>query len=477
LKDASNPIVVARLREPSPLAAEVIAGLGTVGLMLPTTPLHHLLVSRFSGPLVATSGNREGSPLEFDEQMVADELGGSADLFLHHDRPVLRPIDDAVVQVVAGRRATIRLARGLAPLPLELHSDHQIVALGGHQKSAIAVSNGAQAILGPHVGDLETEATRTRYLDHLDSMCGLYGVQPELLVTDLHPDYFTSRWAERQPTPKIAIQHHHAHVAAGMLQARWLDREVLGIAWDGTGLGTDGAIWGGEFLRATATSFDRVGCLRPFTLPGGELAIREPWRVGVSLVHQALGPEAAARLHWPDVSSRSVEQLVQLLAKSALFPITTSAGRLFDGVASLVLEISKSQFEGQPAMLLEGACDWSAIDSYDFPLAPGHPATLDWRPLIAAIADDLAARVGSQTIAMRFHRSLAAGILSVCDQSRDLPVVLCGGCFNNRILTELVGERFDGRFQEIELPGIIPSGDGGLAAGQLAVAAARVKCS
>lgn len=475
LADPSNAIVVARLRFPSSLAPEVTAGLSTVGVMLPTTPLHSMLASHFAGPLIATSGNREGEPLSYDEQRATDELCGCADFLLHHNRPILRPIDDSVVQVVAGRQATIRLARGLAPLPLALDCDRPILALGGHQKSAVALCNGAQAVLGPHIGDLETEATRARFLDHVESMCRLYGMKPELLVTDQHPDYFSTRWAAQQSIPKIAVQHHHAHVAAGMLERDWLDREVLGVSWDGTGFGTDGTIWGGEFLCATATTFDRVACLRPFVLPGGEAAVREPWRVAVSLVHQALGPDAAARLRWPAVPPQSVERIVQLLRRPDLFPSTTSAGRLFDGVASLVLGISKSQFEGQPAMLLEAACDDSTVGGFKLPLECGHPVTLDWRPLIATILDDLAAAASGPAVAMKFHRSLAAGILAVCDQFRKLPIVLCGGCFNNCILTELVAEQFDGRFQEIELPGIIPVGDGGLAAGQLAVTVAQMK--
>jgi hydrogenase maturation protein HypF len=260
-----------------------------------------------------------------------------------------------------------------------------------------------------------------------------------------------------------------------MLEHGWLDREVLGVCWDGTGYGTDGTIWGGEFLVATTNGFRRFAHLRPFALAGGETAVRQPWRVAVALVYQAIGPEAAARLRWSDVDPLQIEQLIRLLAHPHLVPQTTSVGRLFDGVASLVLGTADSQFEGQPAMLLESACDQPATREYAMPLSIGDPATLDWRSLITGVVDDVARGTGAGVIAMKFHRTLASGILSIADRFHQLPVILTGGCFNNRMLTELVAERFDGRFQELGLPGIIPVNDGGLAAGQLAVAIARLK--
>jgi hydrogenase maturation protein HypF len=475
LTDSSNPIVVAPRRPSIPLACEVTGGLNTVGLMLPSTPLHEFLARRAGRHLVVTSGNFEGDPLAFETTKATGELFGAADLFLHHDRPISQPIDDSVVRVIAGRRSTVRLARGLAPFSLKLDCAHAILALGGHQKAAIALSNGAQAVLGPHVGDLEHEAMRARYLAHVKSLCNLYGMTPEFIAHDLHPDYFTSRWASEQPVPKVAVQHHHAHVVAGMLEHDWLDRQVLGVAWDGTGYGADGSIWGGEFLLATATDFKRVGSLRSFALPGSEAAVRQPWRVAVSLVHQALGADVAVSLQFPNIPQQQTEQLVRLIDRPGLWPRTTSMGRLFDGVASLVLGVAASQFEGQAAMLLESACDLSAAGAYPLPICDGEPITLDWRPLIVGVVNDLAASVDSESIAMKFHRSLASGIIAMCSQFHEVPIVLSGGCFNNRILTELVADRFNRRSQHLGLPGPIPVNDGGLAAGQLAVAVARLK--
>jgi len=294
-----------------------------------------------------------------------------------------------------------------------------------------------------------------------------------MLVCDSHPEYFTARWADEQRLPRLAVQHHHAHVAAAMLEYGWLDREVLGVAWDGSGYGPDGTVWGGEFLRATAMQYHRVAHLRSFVLPGGERAVREPWRVAVALVHHAAGAEAASQLRFPDIDTHQVGGVVDLLERSNPWPATTSAGRLFDGVAALVLEVARSQFEGQPAILLESMCDETETNAYTLPVVDSAPLVLDWRPMVRAILRDVALGQAPGSIAMRFHRALATGIVEIAGRFRELPTVLCGGCFQNRVLTELVAEAFSSQ-RPLATPGVIPSGDGGLAAGQLAVAGARL---
>ena len=470
-----NPIVVLRSRAGANLAPSVSDSLDTIGLMLPATPLHDRLARATGRPLVVTSGNVEGEPLAFDLDAAQRELSNVADVWLHHDRPIVRPIDDSVVRVVAGRAATVRLARGLAPLSLNLETRHRVVALGGHQKAAIALTGGAQAVLGPHVGDLETEASRRRYIHHVEQMCRLYDVEPQWLVHDEHPEYFTTQWAAQQPVATMAVQHHHAHVVAGMLQRGWLDRTVLGVAWDGTGYGPDGTIWGGEFLIATAAEYRRVGWLRPFSLPGAQTAVRQPWRVAVALVADTLGLEAAAKLQFDGVAARQVEQLACLAQKRHLCPQTSSAGRLFDAVAALVLNVTRSDFEGQPAMMLEAACDRSAAGQYELTCHPTEPSVLDWRPLVRGVLADLHLGAAPGAIAMRFHRTAALGISAMAQRFPELPVVLGGGCFQNRVLAELVAERLEASRRPVETPGVIPTNDGGLAAGQLAVAVARLE--
>lgn len=474
LASAENPIVLLKARSGCGLATGIHPGLAEIGVLLPTTPLHALLASAFGRPLVVTSGNREGAPQAIDIAEAERDLAGIADLWLHHDRPIVRPVDDSVVRVIAGRSVTIRCARGLAPLPLTVALARSILALGGHQKGAIALSNGRQSVLGPHVGDLDSVATQERLVREVQSFIELYGAAPDLVVHDLHPAYFTTRWAQEQHLPRLAVQHHHAHVAAAMAEHGWLDREVLGIAFDGTGFGADGTIWGGEFLLATAGDFRRVGRLRPFALPGGEAAIRQPWRIGVDLVAESAGPERA--LCQPGLSWRrqDIDRILAIRESDRFAPRTSSVGRLFDAVAALVLKMDQVLYEGQAAMLLESACDPSEEGRYEIPIRENDLLELDWRPMICEILADLDAAVPPPAIAMRFHRGLAAAAAGVARQFAPRPVVLCGGSFQNRLLTELIASDLVRGGQALGLPGEIPPNDGGLAAGQLAVAMARL---
>ena len=469
LRDRTNPILLVRRRPGTSLSAIVSPGLDTVGLLLPTTPLHALLLRETQRPLVATSGNREGEPLEYQADRALARRGGVADVALHHDRAVLRPVDDSVVRRMAGRAVTIRCARGLAPLPLPASTQHQILAVGGHQKAAIALTNGAQAVLGPHIGDLGSTASRERFVAEVSRALALYGAQPELVVHDLHPDYFTTTYAGEFGVPTLPVQHHHAHVAAAMLEHGWLGRTVLGVAFDGTGYGTDGRIWGGEFLLADVGSFERVGTLRPFPLVGGEVAVREPWRIAVALVQDACGADttrtlAALGIDWPRPGP-----LLDVLARPHLSPQTTSVGRLFDGIAALVLGLSDATYEGEPAMRLEAAADSHADGAFEIPVTDEQPFQLDWRPLVRAVLADVTAGVAPGAIAMRFHRGLAQAIVNVAARYSDVPLVLAGGVFQNALLTELCARRLGNRAAGLGLPGAIPPNDGGLAAGQLAI--------
>ncbi len=464
------PIVLLASRSNSGLAESINAGLNTLGVMLPTTPLHWLLLQNCTFPLVVTSANQEGEPLIYQRENIKTELRSVADLWLEHDRPIERPIDDSVVRWMAGRRVTIRLARGLAPLSLNLESGFPQIALGGHQKAAFAFNNGRQSILGPHIGDLDSIASCTRFQEQLESLQKLYGVSQNALICDAHPEYFTSLWAERQAVLMETVQHHHAHVVAGMLEQGWLDRQVLGVSFDGTGWGDDQTIWGGEFLLSTATGYKRVAHLRPFCLPGGDSAIREPWRVAVSLVTQAAGREVAARLR---LGTEQAGTLLKMIDSKRFSPQTTSAGRLFDGVAALVLGVNRCDFEGQAAMLLEAVCDLSEPGCYDIPLQANKPIQLNWRPLIVQILKDRETGVSPAVMAMRFHRGLARAVARLCERFAPMPVIPGGGVFQNRCLVGLLVQEMEQNGQPLGLPGMIPPNDGGLAAGQLAVAVSR----
>jgi hydrogenase maturation protein HypF len=470
LAGPANPIVLAPARRGTCLAAAVHPGLNLVGLMLPTTPLHWLLVDGCGRPLVVTSGNRDGEPLVVETAEAEQRLDGIADLWLHHDRPIVHPLDDSVVRVMAGRAVTLRLARGFAPLPLDIPSGRPAVALGAHQKAAPAISNGAQAVLAPHVGDLDTIRSLERFVAQISRLTDLYAAEPDVWIHDLHPDYFTSRWAREKTARCVGVQHHHAHVVAAMLEQGWLDRQVLGVSFDGTGFGTDGTIWGGEFLLSRAGSFRRVAHLRKFALPGGEAAIREPWRVAASLLHQAAGDRGWNRVR-VDLAARA-QSITRLLEPSAFSPLTSSVGRLFDGAAALILNVDRADFEGSPAMLLEAAADLSDTGHYDLPVDEGSPCEIDWRPMIRQMLDDLARDVPRGAMAMRFHRGVAGAVADVCRRFAEFPVVLAGGVFQNRILTELIADLLSPASRPLGLPGLIAPNDGGLAAGQLAVALA-----
>ncbi len=472
LADPANPIVLLPARPGNRLAPGIHPGLNDVGVMLPTTPLHWLLARQCGRPLVATSGNRNGEPLVIEPRESASVLAEIADWWLHHDRPIASPLDDSVVRIIAGRPVTLRLARGLGPLTLDLSTGFRGVAVGGHQKAAVAVANGGQAALLPHIGDLDALRAREEFIQRMNRGIGLYGVEQPVWIHDLHPDYFSTRCVQELPGDKIAVQHHHAHVAAGMIEAGWLDREVLGVAFDGTGFGPDGMVWGGEFLRATAASFRRVAHLRPFRLLGGAAAIAEPLRIAAALTHDAFGLLDESQGAPPRLAARAAS-LRPLFDRPRFSPSTTSVGRLFDGVAALALELDTAGFEGRPAMLLEAVADSAEPGQYSFALVEGQPLQLDWRPMLRDLLADCALGVPPGRMAMRFHRGLAAAVVAVCRRFSPLPVVLSGGVFQNRLLTELIAEGMARGAQPLGLPGLIPPNDGGLAAGQLAVGLAQ----
>lgn len=509
LNSPENPIVLLEAPGLPELAAAVNPGLNSVGVFLPTTPLHVLLLNELQRPLVVTSANSSDDPLLFQDVGARALLASAADGVLFHDRRIERPVDDSVVRIIGGAAVTIRAARGLAPLRLSVQTQRRILAVGGDQKVACAISNGRQTILGPHIGDMSSLATRGRFTDHIAGLSQLYDAKPDVIAHDLHPDYFTTRWAAAQKCRTIAVQHHHAHIVSGMIEHGWQQRLVLGVAMDGTGLGTDGTIWGGEFLLATTTGFQRVASLRTFLLPGGERAVREPWRVAVSLLAEAMPELSAQQISefrrislrqkdgspdrsdnvWP--TPNRIRQLQQLV-KSGNAQVTSSMGRLFDGIAALVLGIGKADYEAELAMRLESLCDQAASatrepnshhcsdeinlpDGFGESNCAGELIRIDWRPLVRRVVTDLVTGVSPQRIARDFHQTVADWIAVVARHFPEFLVVLSGGCFQNRVLTEatIAGLREDSR--EVVMPRTIPLNDGGLAAGQIAIAAALLQ--
>jgi len=454
------------------LAENVAPDNPRLGAMLPSTPLHALLLQDLGFPVVATSGNAGGEPLCADNDEALARLCGIADAFLLHDRGIVQPLDDSVMQVAAGRAQTLRLARGLAPLALDHAGDDAVLALGGHLKSALAVGGGGRIVVGPHIGDLDTSLARQRFEAAAGQLPALAGSHPTLLACDRHPDYASSLWAGADRRPRQTVQHHHAHLAA-VLAEHGLQGEVLGVAFDGAGLGDDGTLWGGEFLIGDCRQMRRVARLRPFPLPGGERAAREPRRSALGLLHGAYGPDLGGQT--PDFTAQERRTLLQALERGVNAPLTSSAGRLFDAVAALLGLCQVMSFEGQAAQALQAAAEQVPAQApYPVALVPEDSGLLaDWAPALAALLADRAAGVPVPQIAGRFHATLAALIADVARQLGVCRVVLAGGCFQNRRLLEETRARLDQAGLAVWWPQRLPPGDGALAAGQAAVVMAR----
>ena len=488
LLSAANPIVVLERRRDvaGGLPAEIAPDLTTLGVLLPTTPLHHLLLAEVGVPLVATSGNASESPVVTDERHARTELDGIADAFLVHDRPIVHRADDSVARLVAGAPVLLRLARGYAPLPLPALERRAVappvLAVGAHQKVALALWTGAQAVLGPHVGDMDGAAARDAFSASAEALGRLYRTRPRAIACDLHPDLFTTRWAEARGVPLVRVQHHHAHAVACMVEHDLLDRPVLAVTWDGTGWGPDGTVWGGEILLARAASFTRLASLLPFPLPGGEAAIRQPRRVALALLAAALGSEAALAPAWLErlgLTRPAAAALLAIAARGVRSPRACSVGRLFDGVAALALGALEVSYEGEAAVRLEAVADPAVTNAYPLPTRAASPETGgvargDWRPLVRAAAADVAAGTAPGIVAARFHNALAGWPAAVLAGRPERAVVLSGGCFQNARLSRTVGDALERLPVRVFRHGQIPPNDGGLSAGQLGVALARL---
>ncbi len=468
-------VLLARRRGPTTIAPSVAPGNPQLGVMLPCTPLHHLLMRDLGRPVIATSGNLTDEPICTDEREALTRLGGVADLFLVHDRPIVRHVDDSIVRVLGGREMVLRRARGYAPLPVPLpDAPPPTLAVGGHLKNTIGLSVGRQFFLSQHIGDLETPQAADAFERTIAAFRDLYGVQPARVAADLHPDYRSTRYATGLGLPVLRVQHHFAHVAACMAEND-LEAPVLGVAWDGTGYGTDGTIWGGEFLVPRGGEFERVATLRPFRLPGGERAVREPRRTAFGLLHAIYGAALVSRGDLAPVAAFEEAErrvLVQMLAKGLNSPVTSSAGRLFDAVASLCGLCHRMSFEGQAAMALEFAVDEGAGGQYPvgFVEGVGGPLVVDWGPTIEAIVEERERGAATGVIASRFHRTLASAIVEVARRMELPRVVLTGGCFQNRCLLEQTIGGLERAGLRAYWHQRVPPNDGGIALGQAVVA-------
>jgi len=471
LRSPECPIVLlSRLPNAGDIAPSVAPGNPNLGVMLPGTPLHHLLMRELGFPVVATSGNLSEEPICTDERDALDRLGDIADLFLVHDRPILRHVDDSIVREVARRELVLRRARGFAPLPIAVETElAPVLAVGSHQKDTIAAAIGSQVFVSQHIGDLESEASLRAFRAVIDAFATLYEFTPTGVACDLHPGYQSTQHASGLGLPIVRVQHHHAHVLSCMAENH-LQPPVLGIAWDGSGMGDDGTVWGGEFLRVTDKGYERVAHLRPFLLPGGAKAVREPRRVALALLYEIFDDDAITQ-DVPAVRAFSPSELATLrtmLRRRLNAPPTTSVGRLFDAFASLAGLRQLASFEGQAAMDLEFALAGVSVDdSLPYTIAEeGGRMVLDWRPAVRAVVSEPA----RADVSARFHNMLVDMAVDVAGRVGETNVVLSGGCFQNRYLTERMVARLLGAGHRPYWHQRVPPNDGGLSLGQIMAA-------
>jgi hydrogenase maturation protein HypF len=485
LTTAERPIVLARRRVDSCLAPEVAPGNPLVGVMLPYTPLHELLMRDVGIPLVMTSGNVSDEPLAYRNDEALTRLADVADLFLVHDRDIETRCDDSVVRVIAGGPAILRRSRGYVPRGIGVASRFcvPVLACGGLLKNTFCFGIADAAYPGPHIGDLENLETYQSFEESIARLQRFLGVDPVVVAHDLHPDYLSTRYAQHRPEPiKIPVQHHHAHVVSAMAE-HGLTGPVIGVAYDGSGYGADGTSWGGEVLLAQHATFERVATLRPMALPGGDAAVRQPWRLALALLEDAYDgrPPVETLALFAGVPPPDVTVVREMLATHVRTPLTHGAGRYFDAIGSLVLRRPRASYEGQIALEWDGVADPYESARYGYELQRTcSPWVIDLRQMVRDVVADLRGGVAAPVISARFHNTLAAAtaaaVRMAADVYGDLPVVLTGGCFQNARLAETVAAALASRLS-VHLHREVPPGDGGLALGQAVVAAAIVSGS
>ncbi len=477
LQSPESPIVLIRRKSgQSEIAQSVAPSNPYLGVMLPYTPLHHILLKELGIPVVATSGNYSDEPICIDEHEALKRLNGIADYFLVHNRPIKRHVDDSIVRSVAGREMIVRRARGYAPLPPVRVTNQRsgILAVGAHQKNTISLSTDHNVFTSQHIGDLETPEAYDAFTHVINDFQTLYNVKPDSIICDLHPDYLSTKYAEKTGIRVEHVQHHYAHIASCMAEHN-LSGQVLGVSWDGTGYGLDTTIWGGEFLLTTERSFNRVATFRTFPLPGGELAVKQPRRSALGILFETFGEKILQRKDLLPLQQFSILELKILSAmidRKINSPYTSSIGRLFDAIASIIGVRHICSFEGQSAMELE----FLTLDNTDRSYYPikisesgnnGVPYVVDWEPWILNIIDDVKKNELPTVIATKFHNTLSEATIEIAKRVNEKRVILSGGCFQNVYLLEHTIQRLNEEGFEPFWHRLVPTNDGGISLGQV----------
>jgi hydrogenase maturation protein HypF len=479
LTSAARPIVLLARRAATGVAPSVAPGSPSLGLLLPYTPLHVLLLEAFAGPLVLTSGNTSDEPIAFDDDDARRRLTGIADAFLVHDRAIRTRVDDSVCKVVRGRAVPVRRSRGYVPNALALphESPQPVLACGSALKNTFCVVRGPHAFVSHHVGDLDDFATLQSYLDGIAHLTNLLDVDPTVVAHDLHPDYPSTRFAfdlrDERDVELVAVQHHHAHIAS-CLADNGVTGPVIGVAFDGVGLGTDGTAWGGEFLIADLAGFTRVAHLAEVVMPGGDVAARQPWRMALAHLDAAYGGDPPAGLSVVARQGPRWDQVRSVARAGVNAPPTSSAGRLFDAVSALLGVRDVVTYEGQAAIELEHVADAGETGSYAVPVSQDAVARVHVASLVRSLTDDLVGGTSVPVLAARFHNALADVVVEVCRRLREQHVLstvaLSGGVFQNALLLCRCLERLEGAGFTVLTHRQVPPNDGGISLGQAAVA-------
>ena len=487
LTSPSRPIVLLRKRNNSNVVEEVAPKNPFLGVMLPYTPLHHLVAKEAGVPLVATSGNLSDEPIAKDNEEALERLHDIADFFLLHNRDIERRIDDSVVKVVDGKPMPIRRARGYSPTHVRVPGlkGRRILALGGHLKNTVAIAKGGEVIVSQHVGDLDTKLGIQSFHDAVSSMMRLYKFEPDAVAVDMHPRYISSQWGRELGPPVTEVQHHHAHIVSCMAEHS-LDEPALGVAWDGVGYGTDGKAWGSEFMMATRDGFSQLGHINGFPLPGGESSVHKPWKSALGLLWETFGDEALEVLKQTPLSkflkASDVELNLRMIKHGVNSPRVRGVGRVFDSVASILGVRHVCSFEGQAAMELEGQ-GWMAFEAvkdlqpYDFQIKGNGVKTVSLRELVSGVVHDIHDGLKSCEISLKFHLTLAEVVREFVSGQVEsgIPVVLSGGVFQSSLLTMLVKRALAAEKTHIYTHHIVPPNDGGISLGQAVIADAGAR--
>jgi len=480
LTSPERPVVLVRARAEAALAPEVNPETPLIGIFLPYTPLHHLLLAAVDGPLVMTSANVSNEPICRDNDEAQRRLSGIADAILLHDRDIAMRCDDSVARVITGTPTIMRRSRGFVPRPFQLLRpvSEPVLACGAHLKNTFCIASGDSAYFGPHIGDLETVEALEFFEEAVDRMRTILSVDPQVVAHDLHPGYMSTRYAKALgASVEVPVQHHHAHVLSVMAE-HGVVGPVLGVAYDGTGFGDDGTSWGGEFLLCFADRFERLATFRPLRLPGGNLAMREVWRIAYAMLHDAFDgcPPIDSVPLFRDVAPESIRVVSQMIERELNSPLARGVGRYFDGFGSLALARPVSTYEGQVAIAWDHVAANQVRDAYPFALDRiASPTEVDLRPAVRAAFEDVVTGVPPALISGRFHNTVVMVTVEVVEallaDLGSVPVALTGGVFQNARLTTGIVEKLGNKIQLLRHREV-PPGDGGIALGQALIAGA-----